>query len=411
MKTTFALVAFSLCSVCASGLFGQQTYPVAYANPPMPVGRYIANDGQSVTAFGAQANQAISSELGGGGHGGCSSCGSGCCNTGCCQPACSDCACNDCNHCCASKCNYGCCLHRTGGFADYLYLSPRNSDLSYAIPQDGIGAVGTVPMGDVGILDLNYSSGVRFGFNAAIDCCSSISASYTTYDTDTTDAISVNAPNVIQPLTSFPGTFNAGFTAQQAAASYDLEYRFVDLDYRAVLWSNRCAWVNYMVGARYAHMDTAFGAIYPFAPPDGTTFVGTDINFDGGGIRFGLEGERRIFRRSGLSVYSKAYISALAGRFTANYVQANQFNGLEAQVGWFDDRVVTISELEVGLNWTNHRGNIKVGGGYYIAVWNNVVTTPEWINSVQQVNFTNVGHDANDTQAFDGLVIHAEFMF
>ena len=47
------------------------------------------------------------------------------------------------------------------------------------------------------------------------------------------------------------------------------------------------------------------------APPDGTTNVQTDINFDGFGIRLGLEGERRVFARSGLSVYSKAAVSVL----------------------------------------------------------------------------------------------------
>ncbi len=408
MKTTITLVALALC-VGASGAFGQQTYPVSNANPPLPVGRYI--EAQNVSAFGANANRAISGELSRGAGGGGGGCTSGCCTPTCCTPACSDCACSSCDHCCAAKCSYGCCLHRTGGFAEYLYLSARNIDLAFGVPQDGIGGAGTVPVGEVGVLDLDYSSGFRVGANLAIDCCSSARLTYTYFDVDTTNAIDAVAPNVIQPLVMFPGTFNAGFTSQAAAGLYDLEYQLVDADFRSVLWSCKGAHVDYVVGGRYAHLDSQFAAVFPFAPPDGTTAVFTDISFDGAGLRLGLEGERRIFRHSGLSVYSKGYINALAGQFQCDYVQVNQFNGVEAVVGYTDDRLITISEMEVGVTWTNCRGNVKVGAGYYVAVWDNVITTPEWINSVQQVNFVDVSQDDNDTIAFDGLVIHAELMF
>ena len=150
--------------------------------------------------------------------------------------------------------------------------------------------------------------------------------------------------------------------------------------------------------------------MFPFAQPDGTTFVTSNINFDGAGIRFGLEGERRIFRRSGLSVYSKGHISALAGEFNCDYAQFTQFQG-EGNTGWSDDRVITISELELGLGWTNRCGNVRVSAGYYFAIWDNVVTMPEYINAVQIPNYVDVSQDANDTIAFDGLVIRTEFMF
>jgi hypothetical protein len=284
--------------------------------------------------------------------------------------------------------------------------------MSYAVPQDGIGGPGTTPMGDVAICDLEYETGLKIGFNLAIDCNSSVDVSYTWFDVDDDDFIeNQGGADVILPLTTFPGTFNAGFTSQQAAAAYDLEFQLVDVDYRAVLWSCKGSHVNYVTGFRYAHYESGFAALYPRATPDGNTFVATDINFDGAGIRVGLEGERRIFRRSGLSVYSKGYINALAGQFNCDYIQINQFNGVEARVGWTDDRVITVSELEVGLNWTNCRGNVKVGAGYTFAIWDNMITTPEWVNSVQQVNFVDVANDDGDTVAIDGLVVHAEFMF
>jgi hypothetical protein len=402
VKTSFStLVAFSLFAACASAVFGQQTYPASYG--VVSQARQMADAGY-VSAF-SDPNQGAA--YANGGSGGCSS---GDCQGGC-SSGCSSCASGDCNHCCASKCCYGCCLHRTGMFVDWLYLAPRNVDLAYAVPQDGIGGPGTVPQGDVAILDLDYESGVRFGFNIALDCCSSVRATYTWYDSDETDFVQVDAPRVIRSLVSHPDTFNAGFTSQQAFGAYDLEFQTFDLDYHSLLWSSKCSHVDYVVGARYAHLESSSFAVYPFATPDGTTIVGTDINFDGGGIRLGLEGERRIFRRSGLSVYSRGYVNALAGHFTADYFQFNQFNGLEVLVGWKDDRVITISELEAGLAWQNCCGNLRFAIGYYFAIWDNVVTTPEWIDAVQNVNFVDVSQDDDDTIAFDGLVVRAEVLF
>jgi hypothetical protein len=417
VKTTLTtFLSFTLLGVCASAVLGQQTYPASFAAPPVPVNRFVSTDTTNVSAFGAEAQRAISSEINRGtantaNHGG-GGCGSGCCNSGC-NSGCCSCACNDCNHCCVSKCCYGCCLHRTGAFAEWLYLSPRNIDLAYAVPQDGLqpGIPGVVPQGNVAVLDLDYDSGVRIGFSLCLDCNSSVRVTYSWFDTDTTDAIAENAPRVIRPLVAHPNTANSGFTSQQAAGVYDIEYELFDVDYRAVLWSCKGAHVDYVVGARYAHLESAFAAVYPFATPDGTEVIATDINFDGGGIRIGLEGERRLFRRSGLSVYSKGHINALAGQFSSNYIQVDQFNGLEVLVGWQDDRVITISELEAGVAWQNCRGNLRVAAGYYFAIWDNVVTTPEWIDAVQNVNFVDVSQDDDDTIAFDGLVVRGEYLF
>lgn len=420
MKNTISrFVALALCGAFAAAASAQQVN--TYSNPPMPVGRYVSNN-SNVTAFGAAAQRSISNELNQGMNGG-GCCDGGCCSSGCgggcCTPSCStgccSCACNDCNHCCASKCCNGTCIHRTGAFASYLYLTPRNNDLAFAIPYDGIvppggPGGGSVPIGDVAVADLDYSSGFNVGFNLAIDCCSSITASYTWFDTDTSNAITVDAPNVVLPLITLPATFNAGFTAQQARADYDLQYQLVDVDYRALLWSCKGSYVNYTVGARYAHMESSLRSVFPFAQPDGTTFVDADINFDGAGIRFGLEGERRIFRRSGLSVYGKGHISALAGEFNSNYAQYTQFQG-EGNTGWSDDRVITISELELGIGWTNRCGNLRVSAGYYFAFWDNVVTMPEYINAVQTPSYVDVNNDDDDNIAFDGLIIRTELLF
>jgi hypothetical protein len=386
--------------------FGQSAPPMPILAGPTPVympsstsgANFETNTSLSATELGAQTlntQSQVSAQL---------AASVGLNNGGCCA-----CAAPGCNHCCPSHCGCGCCLHQSGGFGEVLYLTPRGIDLAYAVPQDGIGGIGTVPVGPVGVLNYDYDSGFRGGFNLALDCYSSITATFTWYETDTNDSIGIPAPNVIQPLVLFPGTFNAGFTAQEAFASQSLEFQLADLDYRAVWKSGKNYHLNYLVGARYGHLDQTFQATFPFAPPDGVSFVATDINFDGAGIRFGLDGERCVLPCAGLRVYGKAAGSLLAGEVRSAYTQVNQFNGLEVLTSWDEDRVVPIVEFEAGLSWTNRCGSIRASAGYYFATWSNIVTTPEYINAVQGNSYIDVAQDDEDTITFDGLVGRLEF--
>jgi hypothetical protein len=314
----------------------------------------------------------------------------------------------DCGHCCPSHCSTGRCLHRSGVFGEFLYWQASGVDLSYAVPQDGIGGPGTVQVGDVAVLDFDHEAAFRGGLTLALDCNSSATATYTRFETNTHSDISIPAPFVIRPLVTHPGTFNAGATAQAAGAAYALYMDTIDLEYRAVLISCSKHYVNWVAGARYAELDQNFNSFFPFAPPDGFTVVETRLDFEGAGIRLGLEGERRILPKLGVCAYSKAMGSLLAGEFRATYLQFNQFNGVEAFTTWEDTRVVPMAELEVGLSWMSRRGRLRLSTGYYFGAWLNTVTTQEWINAVQAVNFTNVGQDAFDTIQFDGLVARAE---
>jgi hypothetical protein len=318
------------------------------------------------------------------------------------------CAGDDCQHCCPNHCLSGCCLHRSSIFAEYLYWDVGGIDMPYAVPQDGIGGIGTVPVEEVATAGFDPDTGFRFGFNVALDCCSSVGATVTWLETNTTSSLVVDAPSVVQPLVMFPGTFNAGFTAQAAAAGYSFELQMIDLDYRAILLQGAGYHVNYLAGGRYAHIDQTFSAIFPFAPPDGTSLVDTDINFDGAGIRVGLEGERRLWAKTGLLLYGKTAASLLAGHFRASYVQSNQFNGTEALSNWDETRVVPIGEIELGIGWSCRHDFLRISAGYHFSCWHNIVTTPDWVNGVQNLGFTDVGQDEHDSITFDGLVARLE---
>jgi hypothetical protein len=274
--------------------------------------------------------------------------------------------------------------------------------------QDGIGAAGTTPQGDVGILDYDYEPNFRVGGTLALNCDCSLTAAWTKFETQTTNELTAQAPRVVQPLVMFPGTFNAGFTAQNARASSSLETESVDIEYRAVLHSGPRHHLNLMAGARYSELDQSFEVVFPFAPPDGTTLVNTELDFEGAGLRVGLDGETYVWRRMGISVYGKLTGGVLGGEFSGHYVQFNQFNGIETAVGWRDDRLVPIADGEWGVRWASPKGAISLSAGYYIGIWGNIVTTAEWINGVQAFNFVDISRDTHDSLQFDGLVARAE---
>jgi hypothetical protein len=315
---------------------------------------------------------------------------------------------DDCGHCCPSRCRRGSCLHRSGAFGEYLYWQASGVNMPYAVPQDGIGGPGTVQQGRVATLDYDHEAAFRMGAVLALNCCSSMSVTYTRFETNTEDVIAADPPRVIRPLVTHPGTFNAGATSQVAVAASSLEMSSLDSDYRAVLISGRKFYINYLVGGRYAELDQSFLSLFPFAPPDGATLVATEIDFEGLGMRLGLEGERSILPKCGICLYGKAVGSLVGGEFSATYAQANQFNGLEVFAAWEDARLVPIAELEAGLSWMTRCGRLRLSAGYYFGMWMNTVITQDWINAVQAVNFSDVGQDAHDSIRFDGLVARAE---
>jgi hypothetical protein len=212
---------------------------------------------------------------------------------------------------------------------------------------------------------------------------------------------------VLNPLVLFPGTFNSGFTAQQATANYNTNLQMIDIDYQVVAECCSMYWWGYSGGARYARLEQDFSATYPFAPPDGTTSLTTTSTFQGVGPRAGLEGERMVFPSIGLRAYGKTSASFLVGKFRPTYQQVNQFGGTEVDTGIKVDRIVPILDFELGLAWLSPREHVRISGGYLISAWFNTITTPGWIGAVQNGSF----QPGSDTLTFDGLTARAEVRF
>lgn len=319
------------------------------------------------------------------------------CESGSCGTSCSGCgSCSSCKPCPPPN-PYA---HRTGVFGEFLFLQASGVDMSYAQPRDGLDPATSVPVGAVGVANPDYSSGFRAGGSFALDACTSIVATYTWFESNTHDEISTSVPNSLQSLVTYPGTFTAASNSLFADAVYDINFQLADLDYRSRFYSSNKTAFNYIVGARYGNLDQQFVSSQQASP--GQTFVETDTGFDGYGLRLGLDGERHCCK--GVFIYGRGVASFLAGTYHSTYVQTNTFATVQAQTSWEDDRITPILEYELGLGWQSSGGNVRISAGYYMAAWTNAVTTPAWIDAVQQDNFS----DVDDTITFDGLTARVQ---
>lgn len=298
-----------------------------------------------------------------------------------------------------------CCPQTTSVYGEYLLLHTTGADMVYGIPQDGIGTPGTAPSGALGTLDHSYESGVRIGVRKRLSECAAVHLSYAWFESEVKDAIEVTGANVINPVMFVPTVANAGDNAQRAEGKYNVRFQIADVDYRYRWICSVLGHMDVVLGGRYANLKQDITATYRFAPPDGTTVTNTNIDFDGGGLRIGLDGERCVHGCSRLKVYGKGFASVLSGSFKSDYRQISQFNGTEAVVQWEDDRFVPILEGELGI--ALEHGHFRLAAGYQMSAWFNTVTTPVFVDAVKAGNYD----DIHGTITFDGLVTRLEVVW
>ncbi len=305
---------------------------------------------------------------------------------------------------CAADCKDTCCrqpvwAHRTGAFGEILFLRPRNSELAFALPVDG-----ALPVGPVGVLDQDFSAGFRGGFSYCLDECTSVVATYSQLDSSTFNFVDTDPASAIRALLLHPATTNAAADFLSASGDSDLDFQLVDAAYRSVLFGGDCFAVNYSVGARFAHLEQGLRADYSLA---GTTeSVVTELDFDGAGIRIGLDAERHSDHH-GLHCYGKAHASFVGGEFRADYDQFSTVDPSIVDTSWQAGRLVTMLDLEIGVGWQSPGGHFRLTTGYVFSAWLNTVNTDSWIESVQNNNFVGL----EDSMSFDGLTAQAEYRF
>src|SRR5206468_1015781 len=267
----------------------------------------------------------------------------------------------------------GCCpdplwVHRSGVFADFLYLRPGNIDYIYAVEQTGTLPTDS-PTGPTGRVGFDASPGYRLGVTHCLTDCSSLQASYTWFQDDTQSSITAAPGTVLVFQPGLPSIPNVGASSILASARYNIRFQQADLDYRGLLYGTCNSALNYFAGLRYANLKQDFHAQEDVGVPVGLAQTITHISFDGFGIGMGLDGMRRA-ANSGWLVYGRSSASFVSGEFKANYRQLSQF-GPNSTVGndLVDYRVLTILQTELGLGWQNATGNIRLTAGYQFAGW------------------------------------------
>jgi hypothetical protein len=161
-----------------------------------------------------------------------------------------------------------------------------------------------------------------------------------------------------------------------------IQFKTLDIDYKSLIAYCDDYRVAFVVGARYGKLNQEFDAIFE---TNGFDTVETDVEFEGAGIKLGLEAERFGHNRQ-CFIYGKGDVSFLGGESRATYFGSNDADESIVDTSWKAGRMVTVSNIEAGLGWQNCCGNLRLSAGYSFSTWYNIVRTNEWINAVQKNN-------------------------
>lgn len=289
-------------------------------------------------------------------------------------------------------------------YGEFLYLRSRDAEVAYAVPFNGpvrpAPAASPVQVGPVGVLDMNYQPSFRVGFNKHIDDCTRISAEYMMYESGATDQTlrGTNLNYVVHSLVSHPSTNSAANSYDQADGQYDISMDIVDVDIRKLFYNDCDLKIGWVLGVRAAQQEQT---MLVQLSGNGTETVATDIDFNGVGVKFGLDGEATLGGQ--WLVYANGSGSLMPGVFSADFDQARNLV-TEVDTGWKAGRIVTIWDLELGVSRISRCGNYRLNAGYMFSAWTNTLQTDEWIQGVHTNNF--IGMDS--TMTFDGLVARFE---
>ena len=292
---------------------------------------------------------------------------------------------------------------------EFLYLRASNAAMTnFAVPVNGAVVpppTPAVPLGAVGAVEYDFDPGFRVGLDWVWNEYSRWVATYTQLRLDDREALSIDptSPLAIQSLVMHPSTAAADALYLDATGTGRIDLRLADIEYRRVYIEDWYRW-DFLVGARYAHLDQNFLAV--FSNTTTTETIEADTDFDGGGIRFGTRGDWRSSRH-GFFIYASANTSFVAGRFSSSYRQDDSLLGTIVFTSRKDDRIINISEAELGFGWRSPTRRWWFSGGYQFNTWSDIVSNAGLIRAVQGTSFFPI----RDRLTLDGVVARAELRF
>lgn len=296
--------------------------------------------------------------------------------------------------------------HRHGAFGEFLLLRPGSTDMIYAVEQTDPDPAVASPTGPTGITNIDGEAGFRVGFSLAASDCSSVVTRYTNWHGDTTSSITAQGANVLDSLVVHPSVATSGAASLAAASSQSMSFETVDTAYRHLWKASDVLAVNWQTGLRYGNLEQRSRTDQTLQVATGLTNVATDLDFEGFGITGGLDFERYSCA-SGLSIYGKGMVSALAGDWKARYRQTNQFGGGVIASQLKDFRVTPVLDTELGLGWTGMNGHLRIHGGLLVSAWYDAMTTRSYVESVRDGRL----NDIEETLTFTGMTTGLELRY
>lgn len=255
--------------------------------------------------------------------------------------------------------------------AEYLLLTPRRGALDFAVlgPNQGNPAVGSV-----GSLDWKANSGIRVGGGIRLSPEGwELGATYTYFHTSADGTLAAPPGGSLIATRTNPDDVNA---VNSAVAGSSFNYQLLDLDVGR-RFQTSSSFSGYLGGGgRVASIDQSFNAFYN-GQTAARAAVSNPINFNGGGLRFGGEGQWNML--GGFGVFGRAFGSMLVGNNQTSQTETN--NAGATLVTALSDqfrKVIPVAELGLGLSWQGQ--NVRARLGYEIANWFNLVDTPDFSN-------------------------------
>jgi hypothetical protein len=197
-------------------------------------------------------------------------------------------------------------------------------------------------------------------------------------------------------------TSNAASDFLSAASDYRMIFTLADVDFRWTYENENDTRLSVFAGMRYASLHQRLDVT--FASTD-VQYVHSQVNFEGGGLRLGFEGERRT--PYGIVFYGRTAASAVDGETHCNYTQTSLLAGQLISTGFPANRVVSMLDAELGVGASLWNDRLRLTAGYMFSGWYNIVRTDQFIGAVQSNNFNGM----HDMLNFDGFVGRIELRY
>jgi hypothetical protein len=288
-----------------------------------------------------------------------------------------------------------------GGFfadAEFLYLKPYRRSLDFAIVSPNANGD---PEGSIQSDPWHSRAAFRVGAGYRLpEDGWQVGFFYTYMHDNNGGALTAPAGGLLFATQTHPGTVEF---ANRAAADSTLSYNVYDLEIGRTSDVSRHFSVRPFGGLRLANIGQNFSVLYDGADAN-RDMVDSRVNFNGGGLRAGAQADWKVLDH--ISLYGRAAGSLMAGDFDVTQTELNN-NGTTPLTNVRESFRKIVPVMEMGVGVAYHTEHFRIGLGYEVTNWFNLVDTPSFVSDVHQGKYQRNISDLG----VDGLAVKAEVTY